>query len=106
MTVVAELIVVTGPPGAGKSTVAELLSQQFDRSALVAGDAFFGFLRRGSTAPWIPESHEQNTAVVAARSGHGVTDLDAAKDMWHQFAQASVDARHVLSGALLPPPSH
>jgi cytidylate kinase len=64
MTVVAEFIVVTGPPGAGKSTVAELLSEQFERSALVAGDAFFGFLRRGSTAPWSPESHDQNTAVV------------------------------------------
>ena len=50
---VAELIVVTGPPGAGKSTIAELLVSEFDPSALVAGDQFFGFLRAGSIAPWL-----------------------------------------------------
>jgi adenylate kinase family enzyme len=34
---VALLIVVTGPPGAGKSTVARALASEFDRSALLPG---------------------------------------------------------------------
>lgn len=61
-----DLIVVTGPPGAGKSTVASLLAEQYEPSALVAGDDFFGFLRQGAIAPWLPESHDQNVAVIEA----------------------------------------
>ena len=62
----SELIVVTGPPGAGKTTVARALSALFDRSALVAGDQFFGFIDRGFLAPWTAEAHEQNEIVLRA----------------------------------------
>jgi cytidylate kinase len=60
------LLVVTGPPGAGKSTVASLLAERAERSVLVEGDAFFGFLARGAVAPWLAESAEQNTTVTRA----------------------------------------
>jgi hypothetical protein len=60
------LLVLTGPPGAGKSTVGEILVQRRSPSALVDGDAFFGFLRAGQIEPWRPESHAQNTAVTAS----------------------------------------
>jgi len=60
------LLVVTGPPGAGKSTVARIVAHEFDRSVLVDGDAFFAFVERGAIAPWLPESHEQNGVVVRA----------------------------------------
>ena len=60
------LLVVTGPPGAGKTTVARVLVQRFERSALIEGDAFFAFLERGAVPPWLPEANDQNTVVTEA----------------------------------------
>ncbi len=60
------LLVVTGPPGSGKSTVSEALADRWEPSALVEGDAFFRFLRRGAIPPWLPESHAQNDVTVRA----------------------------------------
>ena len=62
----ALLVVVTGPPGAGKSTVASLVSRRHNPSVLIEGDAFFAFLDQGAIAPWEPESHAQNEVVTRA----------------------------------------
>jgi energy-coupling factor transporter ATP-binding protein EcfA2 len=66
MAAVSELIVVAGPPGAGKSTVARILADGFDRSALVVGDEFFAFVRQGYVDPWLDEAHQQNDVVTRA----------------------------------------
>jgi gluconate kinase len=119
----ASLLLVTGPPGAGKSTVAGMLVERFDHSVLVEGDSFFGFLRRGAVAPWLPEARGQNEVVtraaasavgqyvsggytavsverclarVTAREGHGFTDEAATRKMHGEFARAEIDQRHVL----------
>jgi hypothetical protein len=72
----ASLVVVTGPPGAGKSTAARALADRFTPSVLVAGDAFYAFLARGAIAPWLPAAHGQNeivTRAAAAATGRFVT---------------------------------
>ena len=61
-----ELIVVTGPPGAGKSSVSEELAKRWTPSALVPGDAFFGMIKQGYILPWLPESRHQNTVIIEA----------------------------------------
>ncbi len=58
---------ITGPPGAGKSTVArELAGRSTEPSVLVEGDAFFGFLANGAIEPWRVESQRQNGVVTMA----------------------------------------
>jgi hypothetical protein len=63
---VSELLIITGPPGSGKSTASRLVAEHFKRCALVEGDSFFGFVVRGYTDPWLPESHGQNVVVTEA----------------------------------------
>ena len=75
MAGVSDLIVVTGPPGAGETTVARFLSRMFEPSALVAGDDFFAFIDQGYIAPWTAEAHQQNEIVVEA-AGAAVGEPD------------------------------
>lgn len=63
---VGTLLVVTGPPGAGKSSVANVLADRLSPSVLVEGDAFFSFLASGAIPPWLPESRSQNEVVGRA----------------------------------------
>jgi cytidylate kinase len=108
----ADLLVVAGPPGAGKSTVAALLVERFEPSVLVEGDAFFAFLRRGAVPPWLPESNQQNEVVTqAAASAAGryaaggfTTVYDGVVGPWFlpTFAAATgLTALHYV--VLLPP---
>jgi energy-coupling factor transporter ATP-binding protein EcfA2 len=64
--VAGELLIVTGPPGAGKSTAAALLVEHREPSVLVEGDDFFRFLRRGRIEPWLAASQVQNEVVTEA----------------------------------------
>lgn len=66
LLVMGELIVLTGPPGAGKSTVGVQLVERYDPSVRVEGDAFFAFLAKGAIDPWLPESAPQNDVVTEA----------------------------------------
>jgi hypothetical protein len=93
------LLVVTGPPGAGKSTVSRRLADAFESSVLVEGDAFFGFLASGAIQPWLPESDVQNEIVTEAAAacagrfirGDYATVYDGVVGPWFlpTFARAS-----------------
>ncbi|MEO6651712.1 MAG: AAA family ATPase [Ilumatobacteraceae bacterium] len=61
---VVSLLVVSGPPGAGKSTVARILADRHSPSALVEGDEFFRFLRAGRIDPWRVEARDQNAVIT------------------------------------------
>jgi predicted kinase len=61
-------LVVTGPPGAGKSTVARLVAESHERGVHLDSDAFWFMIRSGYVAPWEPEANPQNGVVLEAVS--------------------------------------
>jgi adenylate kinase family enzyme len=60
------VVVVTGPPGAGKSTTARRLVEAVPLGVVVDGDAFFQFVKSGWIPPWEAASAKQNDAVIDA----------------------------------------
>ncbi|MCP5029109.1 MAG: ATP-binding protein [Actinomycetia bacterium] len=105
------LLIVTGPPGSGKSTISAMLVARLSPSVLVEGDRFFGFLAEGAIEPWLPESHLQNgivTEAAAAATGRFAEDYDTIYDgvvgpwLLSTFASATglVELDYVI---LLPP---
>lgn len=110
--VMPDLLVVTGPPGAGKSTVASMLAERVVPSVVVRGDDFFAHLHEGAIDPWLPEADEQNRVVLAAAAaatgrfvdGGYPTIFDGVVGPWHlrSFVRAA-GVRSLDYVVLLPP---
>ncbi|WP_192809341.1 AAA family ATPase [Actinomadura montaniterrae] len=60
--------VLTGPCGAGKSTVARLLAGRLAPSVRLHGDDFFAVIAQGAIPPYLPEAQRQNETVVAVQA--------------------------------------
>jgi tRNA uridine 5-carbamoylmethylation protein Kti12 len=63
------ILIVTGPPGVGKTTAAGILAARSTRAVHLEADAFFRFIHSGYVEPWKRESHEQNQVVMRIVAG-------------------------------------
>ena len=61
----ASIAIITGPPGAGKTTLSHRLSETAPRGLHLRSDVFYGFPAR-TIDPTTPESHDQNAAIIRA----------------------------------------
>ena len=74
MTLVAgEVLIVSGPPGSGKTTVAAALADETPRAVYLESDWFYHAIRTGFVAPHLPAARAQNIIVmdVAADAAAG-----------------------------------
>jgi predicted kinase len=58
------VLILTGPPGVGKTTAAAILTASASAAVHLEADVFFRFIRSGYVDPSEPESHEQNRVVM------------------------------------------
>jgi len=65
--VTGEVIILTGPPAAGKTTVAELIAGGASSPTVhLVTDMFYRAIRAGFVLPYLPEAEQQNEAVIEA----------------------------------------
>lgn len=77
------IIIITGSPGTGKTTIASIVAHESDfaKSVHMHTDDFYHYLSKGAIPPHLPESQEQNLVVVEAfleaakRYAHGGYDV-------------------------------
>ena len=73
----SQVVIVSGPPGSGKSSVCESLCARYDRTVHLETDQFFAAIRMGFIKPWLAASDRQNRMVTRAAARAAVAYAQA-----------------------------
>ncbi|HEY5338583.1 MAG TPA: AAA family ATPase [Rhizomicrobium sp.] len=113
----ASILILSGPPGAGKSTVADILAMGSAQPSvhLHTDDFCDRYIKSGYVLPWLPDAQKQNETVakvIAAAAveyalGGYFTIIDGVVGPWflEPYRQAARTRNVVLNYAVLRPAS-
>jgi AAA domain len=103
------IAIVTGPPGAGKTTVAARLAVSSRLGVHLDGDQVFHWVAAGYMPPWMPGTSRQNGTVISAIAAAAVQFADGGYDVfvdaiigpwflphWLQTAERGRPAHYVI----------
>ena len=71
------MLLLSGPPGAGKTTVGRTVAALADPSVCLESDWMWTTIVRGHIPPWDPSADHQNQAMIRATLAAGVRIADA-----------------------------
>lgn len=67
-----QIIIVSGPPGAGKTSVAEALCERFDRMLHIEVDTLRHMVKAGYRHPWAGDAQAEEQLVLGARNAAAI----------------------------------
>jgi predicted kinase len=106
-----QVVIVSGAPGAGKSSVARRIAttSPYDQAVHLHTDDFYANIVKGFIEPWRAEAHAQNTAIMAALVASTARYVEAGFEVtvdgivgpwflepWLALARTGVDVHYVV----------
>ena len=110
-TTFSRIVILSGSPGTGKSTIAQMLAEEsvYDKAVHIEVDDFWQSIRKGYIHPWMDGSGDQNQTVAEAVAAgarvysQGGYEVFAAGTIgpwflepWMDIAKAGADVRYIV----------